>query len=212
MTKAILYSFRRCPYAMRGRMALHVSRLDYNHREVVLREKPAHMLEVSPKGTVPVFIKDDGGVIEESLQLMQYALKHNDPLGWLDCDQKSAAALISDNDGPFKFHLDRYKYASRYKKVNRGELDLSHRVSAEKHLALLNTKLANTPFLLGNKQSYADIAIFPFIRQFANTDINWWNSNPYSNLQNWLTRHIESDLFIAIMTKFPQWAPTTKAS
>lgn len=191
-------------------MALHVSQLDYEHREVVLREKPAHMLEVSPKGTVPVFINEDGDVIEESLQLMQYALEQNDPYGWLDCSQENAAALISDNDGPFKFHLDRYKYASRYKSVERGELDLSHREQAEKHLAVLNAKLANTPFLLGNKQSYADIAIFPFVRQFANTDINWWNSNPYSNLQDWLTRYIHSDLFLTIMTKFPQWVPPTR--
>jgi len=108
---AILYSFRRCPYAMRARMALHVSGVEYEHREIILRDKPASMLDASPKGTVPVFIKDNGDVIDESLDLALWALSQNDPLGWLNGHD---ADLIAQNDGPFKYHLDRYKYASRY--------------------------------------------------------------------------------------------------
>jgi len=112
---ATLYSFRRCPYAMRGRMALNISGLEYEHREVLLRDKPDAMLAASPKGTVPVFIKADDSVIDESLDLMFFALSENDPLGWLDCDREMADTLIAQNDGDFKHHLDRYKYASRYK-------------------------------------------------------------------------------------------------
>ena len=203
---AILYSFRRCPYAMRGRMGLHVSGLKYEHREVVLRDKPDHMLEVSPKGTVPVYIKADGAVIEESLELLKWALAQNDPRGWLECDKDKANELIAAIDGPFKHHLDRYKYASRYSdSAKRGDVDLSHRAEAEKHIQTLEDQLAEGDFLLGDKQSIADIAIFPFIRQFANTDLNWWNENPYSKTRNWLVRHVESDLFKSIMTKYPQW-------
>jgi len=206
MTNAILYSFRRCPYAMRGRMALYVSELNYEHREIILRNKPAEMLAASSKGTVPVYVQENGTVIEESLDLLHYALSQTDPLGWLDCDREAAEALITANDGPFKHHLDRYKYASRYKEnAARGDLDLSHRTEAEKYLQLLETKLENQPYLLGQSQSYADIAIFPFIRQFANTDTNWWNEAPYPNLRTWLTHHVESDLFTKIMAKHPLW-------
>lgn len=208
MTKAILYSFRRCPYAMRARMGLYVSGLNYEHREVILRDKPAHMVEVSPKATVPVYIRENGEVIEESLDLMLFALAHNDPHNWMVCDTGDADALITANDGPFKHNLDRYKYASRYNEdAARGDVDLSHRHAAEKHLRALETRLETQPYLLGETQKYADIAIFPFIRQFANTDLDWWAQAPYPNLRAWLSRHTESELFQTIMAKHPQWAP-----
>jgi len=166
---AILWSFRRCPYAMRGRMGLKVSGLDYEHREIILRDKPQEMLEASPKGTVPVFIEEDGNVIEESLDLLNWALGQNDPLGWLDFDMNSANALIEANDTTFKHHLDRYKYASRYNDdAKRGDTDLSHRLEAERHVQDLEDILENGPYLMGDKQSIADIAIFPFMRQFSN--------------------------------------------
>ncbi len=206
MPEAILYSFRRCPYAMRGRMGLCASGLKYEHREIVLRNKPVHMLEVSPKGTVPVFIKSDGTVIEESLDLLGYSLEVYDPFGWLDCDLEEAQRLISDNDGPFKHHLDRYKYASRYSEdANRGDTDLKHREQAELYIANYEKRLGTSAYLLGDKQTIADIAIFPFIRQFANTDINWWNSSPYHQTRDWLDRHINSELFIKVMQKYPLW-------
>ena len=203
--KAILYSFRRCPYAMRGRMGLKISGLDYEHREILLRDKPAEMLSISPKGTVPVFQTDDR-VIEESLELLLYALNQHDPLGWLDCDQAEADTLIARNDKAFKHHLDRYKYASRYdENAKRGDVDLAHRAKAEEIISDYEARLNNHPYLLGEHQSIADIAIFPFMRQFANTDLVWWNEAPYSKTRDWLTRHIESDLFKSIMIKYSLW-------
>lgn len=210
---AILYSFRRCPYAMRGRMGLHVSGVSYEHREVLLRDKPAAMLDASPKGTVPVFITKDGQVIDESLDVMMWALEVNDTQGWLDCDQDAANALIAANDGSFKHHLDRYKYASRYKDdAQRGDVDVSHRTEAEVHIDMLESCLDGADYLLGERQTYADIAIFPFIRQFANTDKDWWDNNDYPNVRDWLTRHIESRLFKLIMTKFPVWKAVQASS
>jgi len=179
---AILYSFRRCPYAMRGRMGLKVSGLDYEHREIILRNKPQEMLNASPKGTVPVFIKNDGKVIEESLDLLNWALSQNDPLGWMDCNIEDAQILITANDTDFKHHLDRYKYASRYSDdAKRGDIDMSHRIEAEKHIQNLEDGLAKNPYLLGDKQTLADIAIFPFMRQFSNVEPDWWAVAPYPN-------------------------------
>ena len=180
MTKAILYSFRRCPYAMRGRMGLKVSGLTYEHREIILRDKPQEMLEASPKGTVPVYVNEDGAVIEESLDLLHWALSQNDPLGWLDCNRVEADALIAANDTDFKHHLDRYKYASRYSDdAKRGDIDMNHRFEAEKFIRILEAKLKDGPYLLGEKQSLADIAIFPFLRQFANVERDCWATSPY---------------------------------
>ncbi|MDA8708643.1 glutathione S-transferase [Hellea sp.] len=203
---AILYSFRRCPYAMRGRMGLKVSGLDYEHREVLLRNKPQEMLDTSPKGTVPIFIKDDGQVIDESLNLLNWALAQNDPLGWLNCDLEAANALITATDTEFKHHLDRYKYASRYSDdAKRGDVNLSHRADAESHIGVLEEHLKNGPYLLGETQTIADIAIFPFLRQFANVEPEWWADAPYPKTRDWLTRHVESDLFKSVMTKYPLW-------
>ena len=200
---AVLYSFRRCPYAMRARMALHVSGVDYEHREVLLRDKPAPMLAASPKGTVPVFIKDNGEVIEESLDLAVWALKQNDPLNWLEGYD---AALTGRNDGPFKHHLDRYKYASRYDDTAaRGAVDLSHRVKAEDILRKINQRLESTSYLSGETQSLTDIVIFPFIRQFAAVERDWWNGAPFPALRAWLEMHINSDLFKAVMIKHSLW-------
>lgn len=203
--RAILYSFRRCPYAMRGRMGLKASGLEYEHREILLRDKPNDMLVISPKGTVPVFQIGDQ-VIEESLELLLFALNHHDPSGWLDCDRAEADQLIARNDGPFKHHLDRYKYASRYEETAmRGDVDIRHRRKAEEIIADYEDRLSGHDFLLGEKQTIADIAIFPFMRQFANTDTHWWLEAPYPKSRAWLTRHLDSDLFKSIMTKFPVW-------
>ena len=203
---AVLYSFRRCPYAMRGRMALHISGLEFKHREIILRDKPAAMLEASPKGTVPVFITEDNQVIEESLDLMHYALGRSDPEQWLGVDSERTTALIADNDGPFKQHLDRYKYASRYEAdTPRGAVNHEHRASAETYLAALDKQLGSNPYLFGEKQSLADVAIFPFIRQFSNVEPEWWAATPYPSLRGWLTRQLDSRLFLAIMVKHPLW-------
>jgi len=207
----VLYSFRRCPYAMRGRMALKIAGLEYEHREVLLRDKPDAMLKASPKGTVPVFIGDGGKVIDESLDLMRFALSHRDPLAWLDCNLDDANDIITENDGPFKKHLDRYKYASRYDETaKRGDTDKTERELAEKTIVKYEDRLKNAQFLLGEQQSIADIAIFPFIRQFANADKNWWENAPYPGVRDWLDHHINSDLFLSIMTKHSFWQAEQK--
>lgn len=204
---AILWSFRRCPYAMRGRMGLKVSGLAYEHREIILRDKPQEMLEASPKGTVPVFIKDNGEIIEESLDLLNWALSQHDPLEWLNCDLDAANFYITANDTDFKYHLDRYKYASRYDvDAKRGDTDLSHRAEAERHIQKLEEALSANSYLLGETQSIADIAIFPFMRQFSNVEPDWWKIAPYPQTRKWLAHHVESDLFKSIMKKHPLWA------
>ena len=208
---AILYSFRRCPYAMRGRMALAISGLEYEHRELILRDKPASMLAFSPKGTVPVYITEDGEVIDESIDLVHYALGQNDPEGWLTSQDDVSAQFMSDNDGPFKHHLDRYKYASRYnEEAKRGDVDMGHRADAETYIQNLESRLSDAPYLAGSARGLADITIFPFIRQFANTDRTWWDgpkdgSPPYPATHKWLEGHLASDLFKSIMAKFPLW-------
>ncbi len=203
-TYPILYSFRRCPYAMRARLALTVSQQVCELREVVLRDKPQEMLDISPKGTVPVLVQKDGSILEESLEIMMWALKQRDPEGWLrsDPDQKThLQALVAECDGHFKHHLDRYKYAQRYENTNAQE----HRAEGSKFLEKLNDRLRETTYLCDLQRSWADMAIAPFVRQFANTDKPWFEAQPWPNLQAWLAEFLESDLFLQIMDKYPQW-------
>ncbi len=194
----VLYSFRRCPYAMRARMAIAVSGTRVVLREVVLRDKPVEMLIASPKGTVPVLVLPDGQVIDESLDIMGWALNQNDPEGWL---LRNDPALIAANDGPFKSALDRYKYPHRY--------DMSdpehHRDAGLAIMADLNAKLAQQPYLCGHSRGLADIVIFPFVRQFAATDTHWFDAQPLGPLQNWLQDLIGSALFETMTVKVPQW-------
>jgi len=203
----VLYSFRRCPYAMRARMALTVSGQQYYHREVLLRDKPDAMIAASPKATVPVLDLTDGTVLEESLDIMLWSLQRHDPKGWLSPDTGSLddmMALIAGNDGPFKHHLDRYKYAIRYGE----ETDpLHHRQEGFGFLETLNERLGETAYLFGDRPALADYAIFPFIRQFANTDRAWFDKQPVPKLQVWLEGHLTSDLFTRIMKKYAVWSP-----
>jgi glutathione S-transferase len=194
----ILYSFRRCPYAMRARMALHISAVEYEHREILLRDKPAEMLKASPKGTVPVVVLPNGRVIDESLDVMHWALAQNDPEGWLNGVDE---ALIAANDGPFKAALDRYKYPHRY-----GLDDATvPRDSALAHLEALNGRLSTSAYLVGDSRTFTDIALFPFVRQFAETDRPWFNAIAFSYLQQWLTKLTSSEVFETIMIKHPLW-------
>lgn len=203
----ILYSFRRCPYAMRARMALHISGADYEHREVILRDKPEAMLDASPKGTVPVFVKSGGGVIDESLDLMLWALEQNDPEYWLR-HKDTALPFIATFEDNFKDNLDRYKYASRYDETKaRGEVDLSYRKKAMAALEPLETKLNDAEFLGGSTRDIADIATFPFVRQFAAVERDWWAKQPLARVRDWLKKNIESELFKSIMKKHPLWEP-----
>lgn len=201
----ILYSFRRCPYAMRARMALVIAGQTVELREVVLREKPADMLAASTKGTVPVMVLPDGQnggrVIDESIDVMRFALAKSDPEGWLSPDTDDMRALIADNDGPFKHHLDRYKYASRYEDADPDE----ERVAAEVYLAALDKRLLGCKHLMGETRSLADIAIFPFVRQFANAAKGDMQISRFPGLDRWLKGHVASPLFASVMGKYPQW-------
>lgn len=199
MAIPILYSYRRCPYAMRARMALRYAEIAVEIREISLRQKPAHMLQVSPKGTVPVLVLSDGSVIDQSLDIMRWALKVADNDGWLNADAELTATLISENDGAFKQNLDRYKYADRYPQ----QPAEFYRAQGEIFLARLDSMLKKNTFLLGAKLSLADIAIFPFIRQFAAVDADWFDNSDYQHLQRWLKYLHVSPLFCKIMEKHP---------
>jgi len=193
----ILYSFRRCPYAMRARMALWVAGITVELREVKLAAKPPALAAASPKATVPVLVLPDGTVIDESLAIMRWALAQHDPEGWLAGDD---AVLIAANDGPFKHHLDRAKYPTRYAADG-----LDHRAAALTLLRPLDARLANAAQLCGESRSLTDIALFPFVRQFAGIDATWFAGLPMPRLAQWLEGHCTSDLFAAIMPKFAPW-------
>lgn len=202
----ILYSFRRCPYAIRARLALQVTASRCELREVVLRDKPASMVEASPKGTVPVLIHADGSVLEESLEIMLWALQAQDPQGWLVPEIGSLGDtlhLITRNDDEFKFHLDRYKYASRHEGADASE----HRTAASSFLRNLDARLAHGPWLCGGRLSLADAALAPFVRQFANTDREWFDAQTWVALLAWLNDFLESPIFQSVMSKYPKWQP-----
>ncbi len=196
--RPVLYSFRRCPYAMRARMALVVSDTAVKLREVVLRDKPPEMIEASPKGTVPVLVLQDGKVMDESLDIMHWALARHDPDNWLAGVDND---LISANDGPFKAALDRYKYPHRYNIVD----PEPYRREGWDILADLNARLGQKAYLAGYGPGFADIAIFPFVRQFAATDQSWFDAQSAAPLHGWLNALTTSILFETIMRRFPQW-------
>ncbi|WP_443693542.1 glutathione S-transferase [Pseudomonas protegens] len=197
---ATLYSFRRCPYAMRARLALRYAGVPLRIVEVSLKAKPAEMLALSAKGTVPVLALEDR-VIDESLEIMHWALAQHDPEDWqLTADPTALAqmaALIAENDQVFKVHLNRYKYAERYP-----EAPMEHyRTQGEAFLARLDTLLQQRRYLLAAHPSLADMALLPFVRQFAHVDREWFAQTPYRSLQEWLQEQLESELFLAIMAK-----------
>ncbi len=208
----LLYSFRRCPYAMRARLALQVSQLSCELREVVLRDKPACMLSASPKGTVPVLIDAEGGVFEESLDIMLWALRQRDPLHWLEPaegDWDQLLGLVARNDDEFKFHLDRYKYEGRHEAE---EPRVDHRAAASKFLLDLEARLCQWPWLFGSALCLADAAIAPFVRQFANTDRSWFDVQPWPKLIAWLEDFVSSALLSSVMDKHKQWRPGDAAT
>jgi glutathione S-transferase len=199
MSKAILYSYRRCPYAMRARMALRVADIEVEQIEISLRDKPQAMLAISPKGTVPVLQCADGLVIEQSLDIMRWALKQNDPQRWLQrAEETEQLGLVQRNDIDFKHWLDRYKYAERYPEFS----SLHYREQAG--FALLNdleVRLARFPYLGGQDPCLSDVAIFPFVRQFAAVDANWFSTAEFPAVRRWLNGWLESDLFMGVMAK-----------
>lgn len=204
MSHPILYSFRRCPYAMRARLAIAASGIQVDLREILLKDKPQAMLNVSPKGTVPVLITAEGDIIDESNDIMMWALQQSDPDHWLSDDAKQqqlTAALISENDHRFKRFLDRYKYADRFPE----NTELHYRQQAELTLSELEQKLSLNPYLLTDRLTLADMALLPFIRQFAFVDKTWFDSAPYPKIQAWLDQFLNSVLFDSMMVKLKPW-------
>ncbi len=200
----VLYSFRRCPYAMRARMALRVSGVTYEHREVALKDKPAEMLAVSPKGTVPVLCLPTGEVLEQSLDIMVWALQQKDPQAWLPSSSKAWALThegIALNDGEFKAHLDRYKYPQRF-----GLLDgLPSRTKGAEVLQGWQARLQTQSYLSGERWGLLDACVAPFVRQFARTDRAWFDAQPWPELAQWLLAFENSEAFLAVMHKHPLW-------
>ena len=197
----ILYSYRRCPYAMRARMALKYAGIEVEHREIELRNKPQSMLLASPKGTVPVLCVD-GIVLDQSLEIMHWAISQSDPDGWGAADGTIAQAWIAKNDGPFKVLLDQFKYPNRFP-----GLDQAAVLNEALQIMLLpmEQSLQATQYLVGDKMTWVDVAIFPFIRQLSIVDVNKFEQLPISATKKWLAQHLESELFQSVMHKHPVW-------
>lgn len=202
----VLYSFRRCPFAMRARMALVYSGIQVELREVELSDMPESMLRLSPKATVPVLVLGDGQVIDESLDVMLWSLAQADPDQWLDIDETSSQ-LIRRSDEEFKPLLDCYKYADRHPQLT----PLEHRARAEVFVDELNQLLNRHAYLSGDQCRLTDMAIFPFIRQFAGVDAAWFDSSQYSSVRSWLNGLLAHDLFQRIMSKNSFWQPGDEA-
>ena len=185
---------------MRARMALAASGAEVMLREVLLKDKPAELLAASPKATVPVLVLSDGRVIEESLEVMQWALEYRDPLGWLD-NAALKSDWISACDGDFKHWLDRYKYADRHPEHTAED----YRKNAEAFIQKLEDRLSGADWVVGDAASAVDVALFPFVRQFAGVEPSWWQQAPYSHVRQWLENWLNSALFSAIMAKYPRW-------
>ena len=203
--RPVLYSFRRCPYAIRARLAIKVSGVAVDLREVALQRKPAALIEASPKATVPVLQLPDGVVLDQSLDIMRWALEAHDPDDWIrPGDFEDVQTLVDLNDGPFKQALDRYKYAPH------GAVPNAHNPrddAVAMMLSPLNGRLAKSRFLLRDTPSLADMAIVPFVRQFAAVDTAWFDSTPFTPLRAWLQHLTGLRLFVSVMAKHAPWRP-----
>ena len=211
----ILYSLQHCPYAMRARLGILLAQQSVLIRAVVTKNKAAEMLAVSPKGTVPVLIIDHAEwpeeehykatIIDESIEIMLWALKLNDPQNLLQAEDSNnldaMLKLIWRNDKEFKPNLEVYKLARRFHKKS----ELADRKLCEDFVAELERKLENGDYLMGDQPSLADYALLPFIRQFARVDRKWYLQSPYPRLRDWLNRHLQMPLFTKAMAKYPLW-------
>ena len=184
----ILYSFRRCPYAMRARMAIVRQGFKVEHREVILRDRPSHMMQISPKGTVPILQLPTGEIIEESIEIMQHVRD------WQPSEEESS--WIKRNDLEFKHHLDRYKYPNRYEDID----VIEQRNAAVNYLDDLDANLQEI-----EQNTNLNDSLFPFVRQFANHDREWFDIQPWTNIHNWLSKNLASDEFKICMNKNKQW-------
>lgn len=197
----ILYSFVRCPYAMRARLALAYARIDVEHREVSLRAKPAALIKASPKGTVPVLVLEDGTVLEQSLDIMRWACAQRDDDAWLPCADE-ALLLLRFCDDEWKPLLDRAKYADRYPELSQAE----HREKAWAFIRMLEARLEESAHLSGARRGFVDAAIFPFVRQLMRVDEPWFRARASTALRTWLDAWTHDALFVSVMTKHAVWA------
>ena len=200
MNYPILYSFRRCPYAIRARMAMAYSKISYEHREILLKNRPKDLYRISKKGTVPVLKLVDGTVIDESVDIMKWCIKQNDLDGWFEDNYTLQNRFIKNNDTEFKYWLDRYKYHIRYIENSYEK----YQKEVEAFLIKYNLILQENYFLMGKKLSLVDVALMPFIRQAAHVDIGWFAQN-FPALSEWLEKLKVSPLFLSIMKKYDIW-------
>ena len=203
----ILWSFRRCPYAMRARLAIKASEQQVHLREILLRDKPEPFLAASTKGTVPVLECTDGQVIDESRDVMFWALQSNDPHDWLAVyhrDKEAVCAHLDALDGDFKHHLDRYKYATRYEEAD----ESAHRAAGAAYLENWNDILTRQTALSGDRLGLLDYATLPFVRQFRIADPSWFDAQDWPTLHAWLQHFLNSPLFASIMEKYKPWKET----
>ena len=205
MKLPVLYTFRRCPYAMRARISMYYSKISYEHREILLKDRPEKLYDLSPKGTVPVLNLPDGKVIDESLDIMKWSMSVNDPDSWFVNNISDQLNAIRINDHHFKKWLDKYKYHDRYPEFS----VQYYRDECEVILKIFEKKLDNEKYLFYQKVSLGDMAILPFIRQFANVDISWFNER-FNNLSEWMSELIESEIFQSMMKKYRVWDPSSK--
>jgi glutathione S-transferase len=217
----ILYSLQHCPYAMRARLGILLAEQSVLIRAVVTKNKPADMLAISPKGTVPVLIINHGEcgerqsqkttIIDESVDIMLWALALNDPQNLLRAEDPlklaSMLALIKTNDRQFKPQLEVYKLAKRFHK----ESEVDDRQRCEGFIVELEKTLATSQYLMGDKPSLADYALLPFVRQFARVDRQWYLQAPYPKCRDWLNRHLQMPLYTKAMAKYPLWLDCHKA-
>lgn len=202
----VLYSYRRCPYAMRARMAIYLAGLQVEQREIVFWDKPEPMVQASPKATVPVLLLEDGCVIEESREIMEWAL-HKMGTSWIPQRAEVLERMntwIDENDGEFKHWLDRYKYADRFPEQSK----VYYRQQGERFLVKLDETLQKQSYLIGEQMSMADLAVFPFIRQFANVDKGWFAESGYEAIKAWLQSLLGQDFFAGVMKNRPVWQPS----
>ena len=202
----ILYTFRRCPYAMRARFAIRSSQIIVQVREIKLQEKPSEFLKTSPKGTVPVLITKYGEILEESIDIMNWALGINDPHKWLGkgkLENQEIIKLLDNLETKFKTNLDKYKYPNKFPGIDQ----LLYRDKNLCFLEKLNSYLKKNKSLNCKHLTFLDYAIFPFIRQFRNVDQEWFDKLNFSLLNNWFNQIIDSEDFSSIMKKFKKWEP-----
>ena len=201
----ILYSFRRCPYAMRARLAIAISGQKVLLREIELKHKPKELLAISPNKTIPVLqlnqSNNEQNIIAESLEIMVWALTRHDPQKWLTAQLDEMLALIDNNDYEFKPWLDKYKYADRHPEHS----EAYYRDQADDFLMALENRLIAQPYLFADRPTLADMAIFPFIRQFASVDKHWFEQSHYLSVKKWLQTLIGDPLFLSCMHKYPTW-------